>query len=208
MMMSKMVLTACTAVVLVALLSGMAFAGLPCEGTSTVVATGSGFCAGVPGAALCPNGDYDVITVTVTVRDCYGDVLPGKDVVVWAYSDDEFCYCPDGEPTPYELEDTKLAGTTDAAGMVTAEFKKIGGCGQMKFYATVEDVVLGPSNWMRIASFDFNPPDCVVNLSDFGEFAKVYFSSDPCGDYNCDGAVNLSDFGEFAKHYFHDCVTP
>ncbi len=205
--MSKMVLTASTAIVLATLLTGIAFAGLPCMGTSTVVATGNGSCAVIPGAAFCPNGDMNVITVSVTLRDCYGTPLPGKDVIVWAYADDDFCYCPDGEPAPYQLEDTKLVGPTDAAGTVTAEFKKIGGCGDMQFYATVDDIVLGPSNWMSIASPD-NTSDCVVNLVDFGNFATNYNGTDPCSDFNCDGTVNLVDFGEFATHYNHDCVTP
>jgi hypothetical protein len=205
--MSKMVLVACAAAVLVALTAGSAFAGLPCEGTSTVVATGSGACAVSSGAALCPNGDMDVIMVTVTVRDCYGAALPGKNVVVWAYSDDDFCYCPDGEPTPYQLEDTKLAGPTDPAGMVTVMFSKIGGCGDMKFYVTVDEIVLGPSSWVYIASPD-NNSDCTVNLVDFGNFASDFNGTNPCSDFNCDGQVNLVDFGTFATHFNHNCVNP
>jgi hypothetical protein len=205
--MSKMVLVACTAAVLMGLTAGSAFAGLPCEGTSTVVATGNGPCAPSGGAALCPNGDMDVITVTVTVRDCYGAPLAGKNVVVWAYSDDDFCYCPDGEPTPYQLEDTKLAGPTDAAGVVTVMFSKIGGCGDMKFYVTVDDIVLGPSDWITIASPD-NTSDCAVNLVDFGNFAIDFNGTNPCSDFNCDGSVNLVDFGNFALHFNHDCVNP
>jgi hypothetical protein len=206
MTMFKMLLVACTAAILVAL-PGMAFAGLPCEGTSTVIATGNGPCVVADGAALCPNGDMDVVTVTVTVRDCYGAPLSGKNVVVWAYSEEDFCYCPDGEPTPYHLEDTKLAGPTNAAGMVSVEFKKIGGCGDMKFYVTVDDIVLGPSNWIYISSPD-NTSDCVVNLVDFGNFALAFNGSDPCSDFNCDGSVNLVDFGTFALHFTHDCVNP
>jgi hypothetical protein len=196
------------------LLSSIAIAGLPCEGTSTVMAVGSGACAPVPGAAICPNGDLDVITVTVTVLDCYGTPLSGKNVVIWAYSEETFCWCPDGEPTPYQLEDTKLVGPTNAAGVVAAQFKKFGGCGNIKFYATVDydtpdEVVLGPSVWMRIASPD-NNSDCLVNLADFGNFALMYPPNpyDECGDFNCDGAVNLADFGTFALHYTHHCSWP
>jgi hypothetical protein len=77
----------------------------------------------------------------------------------------------------------------------------------MEFYATTGGVTAGPSVAIFIASFDIGN-DCLVELIDFGEFAKAYFSADPCYDYNCDGIVELIDFGEFAKHYFHSCTFP
>jgi hypothetical protein len=45
----------------------------------------------------------------------------------------------------------------------------------------------------------------VLNLVDFGNFAGNFLGTDPCYDYNCDGAVNLIDFGIFAGHFLHAC---
>jgi hypothetical protein len=83
---------------LILLISGVASAlPIPCAGTTTVVATGNGSCA--PDAAMCPNGDLDIVTVTVTVRDCYNYPLPGWMVTVTASpAGPPFFYCPDGEP--------------------------------------------------------------------------------------------------------------
>jgi hypothetical protein len=122
---------------------------------------------------------------------------------------DEFCYCPDGEAPPNENEDTKLVGPTNAAGVVTAQFRKYGGCGNQVFYATIGDVTAGPSIPIYIASPD-NNNDCQVNLVDFGNFSLMYPPNpyDPCGDFNCDGNVNLVDFGTFSLHYTHNCTFP
>jgi len=206
--MYKKVLTACAGLVL--LITGVALAGVPCAGTTTVVAAGNGAqapdCA--PGAVICPNGDYDQVVVTVTVRDCYGTPLAGRMVTVSASpAGPPFCFCPDGEDPPNDYEDTKEVGPTDALGQTQATFAKFGGCGNMSFYATIGTVTAGPSTDVFIASFDIGN-DCEVELIDFGEFAKNYYSADPCYDYNCDGEVELIDFGEFAKHYYHSCTNP
>ena len=199
--MYKKVLTACAGLIL--LLSGVALAGIPCAGTTSIVATGNSSCA--PGAAICPNGDYDQVDVTVTVRDCYGTPLAGENVIVSTI--DPFCYCPDGEPAPNDFEDTKMVGPTDVLGQVVATFKKYGGCGNQQFYATIGAVNAGPSVAIYIASPD-NNGDCIVDLIDFGNFALVFFGTDPCSDYNCDGIVDLIDFGNFALHFFHSCTFP
>jgi hypothetical protein len=115
-----------------------------------------------------------------------------------------FCYCPDGEPAPNDYEDTKMVGPTDAVGVITAQFKKYGGCGNQQFYATIGMVTAGPSVAIYIASPD-NNGDCIVNLVDFGNFAFSYLTDDDCSDYDCSGQVNLVDFGHFASHYLHDC---
>jgi hypothetical protein len=202
--MYKKVLTACAGLIL--LVSGMALAGVPCASTTTIVATGDSTCA--PGAAICPNGDYDNVIVTVTVRDCYGTPLPGHTAVVQASpAGAPFCYCPDGEPPPNDYEDTKISPATNGAGVTTVVFAKFGGCGDMQFYAQVGTVLAGPSVAIYIASPD-NNGDCVVDLIDFGNFATGYFGTDPCHDYNCDGVVDLIDFGNFATHYFHTCTFP
>jgi hypothetical protein len=169
-------------------------AGVPCAGTSTVVATGNSDCA--PGAAICPQGDYDIVTVTVTVKDCYGTPLSGK--AVTCYPDPAatgFCWCTGEE---------SKSGTTDGSGVMTATFQYFGGCGDLSWYADSESIVLGPSATIYIASPD-NNGDCTVNLTDFVNFAGHYFTTEPCSDFNCDGTVNLTDFVSFAGHYFHAC---
>ncbi len=201
--MYEKVLIACAGLVL--LISGIALAGDPCAGTTTVSAAGNGSCT--PGAAMCPNGDYDQVNVTVTVKDCYGTPLEGQMVTVLAIpAGDPFCYCPDGEPVPNDYSDTKMVGPTDAAGVVVATFDKVGGCGDMEFYATIGIVTAGPSLSIYIANVD-NNGNCACNLVDFGNFATYYniWPTNACMDYNCDDAVNLVDFGNFATHYNHTC---
>lgn len=173
--------------------AGVAFAGVPCAGTSTVVATPS--CG-----AYCPASDMDVVTVTVTVKDCYGTPLEGIVVTVTeAAGATGHCWCPG--------EDAKVC-TTDASGVCTVQFSDFGGCGgtgcSLQFQADAEGVILGPSQVIVSASPDGNG-DCVVNLTDFIAFASVYQTADCCSDFNCDGVVNLTDFISFASHYQHGC---
>ena len=177
---------------------GAASAGIPSASTSTVVATPSGSATCNPGTAvICPASDMDIIDVTVTVRNIYGDVLPGKLVTCYAniVSGGPFCFCPGEDPQ---------TGTTDVNGEVTFFYTDFGGCGELNWYADCEAVILGPSNTVYIASPD-NTGDCQVNLVDFGNFALVYNTADTCSDFNCDGMVNLIDFGTFALHYTHAC---
>jgi hypothetical protein len=189
--MLKRLLIACAGI---ALLAGAAYSGLPCAGTSTVTAYADGDCG--PDAAVCPNGDYDTVTVYVTVRDCYGNPLDDRTVTVYPDSAaGEFCFCVGCQ--------TKV-GVTDPNGDMSVRFARFGGCGNLAWYAQSEGVILGPSASIYIASFD-NNGDCQVNLSDFINFANIYFTADECNDYNCDGTVNLSDFISFANHYFHVC---
>jgi hypothetical protein len=189
--MYKKVLAACAGFVVLLLISGMAFAGVPCAGTTTVTASGGGVCA--PGAAVCPAGDLDIVTVTATVRDCYGAPLAGL-YVDFSPSGSGFCFC----------DSVQTAGPTDVSGTASATYQYFGGCGSLQFYGTVNAVVVGPSPAIAIASPD-GDGNCVVNLSDFGAFAGAYLTTQACQDYNCDGTVNLSDFGLFAGHYLHAC---
>jgi hypothetical protein len=175
--------------------SGAAFAGVPCAGTSSAVAGGKGICA--PDAAICPQGDYDVIDVTVTVKDCYGTPLMGLmvDVTALPFGGD-LCICPG--------EASKTVGPTDANGVTHAYFSRFGGCANVEFSAICSGIELGPSNYILVLSPDHNA-DCWVELVDFGEFALSYFKVDACFDFNCDGIVELIDLGEFALHYLHEC---
>ena len=192
--MYKKVLTACAGFVVLLLISSMAFAGVPCAGTTTVVASGDDVCA--PGAVVCPAGDLQTVNVVVTVRDCYGTPLQGLYVDV-SPGTPGFCFC----------DSVKTVGPTDVTGTTTASYVKFGGCGDLQFFATIGTVVAGPSPAITIGSPDGNG-DCQVDLVDFGIFAGNYFSSDACSDYNCDGIVDLVDFGIFASHYFHSCTNP
>lgn len=192
--MYKKVLTACAGFVVLLLVSGMAFAGVPCAGTTTVVASGDNVCA--PGAAVCPAGDLHTVNVVVTVRDCYGAPLSGQyvDVSPAGVVPAVFCFC----------DSVKTVGPTAIDGTVTASYTEFGGCGDLQFYATIGTVIAGPSPAITIGSPD-GDGDCDVDLVDFGIFAGNYFSSNSCSDYNCDGIVDLIDFGIFAAHYFHTC---
>jgi hypothetical protein len=138
----------------------------------------------------------EAVTVTVTVRDCYGTLLPGIAVTVNAVPGGApFCYCAGEDPQ---------AGVTDGSGQVVVTYDEFGGCGQLSFTAQAGVALIGPSTAITIGSPD-NSGDCQINLVDFGGFAQQYFSSSPCSDYNCDGTVNLVDFGTFAQHYFDTC---
>jgi hypothetical protein len=181
------------------LLAGAVYAGIPCNGTSSVVASPD--CG-----AYCPASDMDVVTVTVTVKDCYDVPLEGKLVtvspIIVQYGDpprDGHCFCPGEVPQTC---------TTDANGVCSVTFHNFGGCDGddcgLEFQAVVDGVVLGPSNRIITASPD-SDADCDVDLADFIYFAGVYLSDDCCADYDCDGDVDLADFITFAGHYLHAC---
>ena len=192
--MSKKLVIACTTAILSCLTAGMASAGVPCAGTTSVVATGSDAQC-TPGAAVCPAGDYHTVSVQVTVRDCYGTPLAGETVTVTpAGVTGKFCFC----------DTSKVIGPTDALGQATAYYTYFGGCGDLTFYATIQTVTAGPSAAITIGSPD-NNGDCVVNLVDFGNFASDFLTTSSCSDYNCDDIVDLVDFGNFASHFLHIC---
>ena len=193
--MLKKLLVAClgTAVVLAA---GVAFAGVPCAGTSecnvSVGHVGLTSCSSTEGA-FCPYGDQDTVHVAVVIRDCYGNILAGREVTI-APPAAGFFMC----------EGSKLV-TTDALGEAATTFKEFGGCGFMQFSATSQGVtILG--NLIYSANFDNDvPPNGAVTLSDFARFAASYLTADPCMDYDCSGGVTLGDFAKFASHYLHAC---
>ena len=179
--------------IVVALGAGVAFAGVPCAGTSTVEASPD--CG-----AYCPASDFGTVTVTVTVKDCYGTPLEGVEVTVTeAAGGTGHCWCPG--------EDAKVC-TTDASGVCTVTFSDFGGCDGsgcgLQFQADAEGVILGPSQPIVAANVD-NTADCAVALADFINFASHYGTSNCCSDYNCDGTVALADFINFASHYGHSC---
>jgi hypothetical protein len=125
----------------------IALAGVPCSGTSTVVATENSTPC-LAGGAFCPAGDYNTITVTVTVLDCYGTALSGKSVTI----------TPNGDTSVRfkGAADSSKTSSTNVSGQVTATYNKIGGCGNLKFLATCQAITLGPSNSLYCANVDNN----------------------------------------------------
>jgi hypothetical protein len=194
-MMSVRALVASAVLLALTLLSGAGFAGIPCPDTSTIIASGDGYCA--PGAAVCPGGDLDRVIVTVTVRDCYAMPMEGMMVTLECeVSGGDLCFC--------QGEENKTVGPTDEFGVTYGEFAGLGGCGLLRFRAWVADVPLGWSDTIAIVSPD-TYVDCEVNLFDFARFAQVFGGYDQCNDYNCDGTVDLVDFGTFALHFLDTC---
>ena len=196
------VLSVSVFVILSLVFAGAAFAGIPNASTSTVVAVGELTPACNPDVAvICPASDYGQVKITVTVRNIYGDPLPGKTVTIYAsvVSGGPFCFCPGEDPQ---------VGVTGPTGEVVFYYTDFGGCGELEWYADCEGVILGPSNIIYIASPD-NNGSCNVSLIDFGNFALEFGLTvppgSPCHDYNCDGVIDLIDFGNFAIHFMHMC---
>jgi hypothetical protein len=169
--------------------------GIPCPDLCTVEAVGDGDVA--PEAAVCPQGDFDGVIVTVTAIDCLGEPVPGMEVTVYPDPDiTGFCFCP-GEETKVD--------STDLAGIMTVVFERFAGCGELRWYAEGRGVIMPASDPIFINSADFSNGDCQVNLSDFVYFAGRYQGADPCCDFNRDGSVSLTDFIGFAAHYGDAC---
>jgi hypothetical protein len=181
-------------VVVIGLVSAACVAGIPVPPLCTIEASGSGNCS--PGAAVCPEGDLDVVTVTAVFIDEYGMPVANQPVDIWVDLEaTEFRYCP--------LENLKTT-VTNLDGEATATFGRFGGCGDLSFYAECLYVTIGPSDPVYIASVDHDG-DLLVDINDFIDFAGAYLTTDPSCDYNCSGVVDLSDFMEFAEHYQHSC---
>jgi hypothetical protein len=178
-------------------IAAVASAGIPSASTSTVEAVGEGTPACNPGTAvICPASDMGWVTITVTVRNIYGDPLPDKVVNCYAIPvTGTFCFCPGEDPQ---------SGTTDINGQVVFTYHDFGGCGDLQWGADCDGVVFNPSNTLYIASPD-NNGDCQVNLVDFGTFAGHFLTTNPCSDFDCSGLVDLVDFGLFAGHFLHTC---
>ncbi|MFZ1946940.1 MAG: hypothetical protein WAW06_05290, partial [bacterium] len=184
-------------IVALAILSGVGLAGVPCTGTSTVSYTETSPPC-ISSAPLCPSGDRDTLKLVATVLDCYGTALVGKTVEIRPIigSGGFFFKVP---------AETLVLDTTDASGVVSHNYMKVGGCGTISFSVICAGVELGPTASFYISNFDQNiPPDGVVNAIDFGIFGGFgHFGSTtyPCGDYNCDGVENAIDFAIFGSHF-------
>jgi hypothetical protein len=151
-----------------------------------------------PEALVCPLGEGDSVTVTVTVVDCLGAPLSGLEVEIFADPEAGLCFCP-GE---------RVQATTNAEGVAVVGFRRFGGCGFVSWYADASygcGLTIGPSDPVFIVSYDCGVYNCVVDLVDFIFFCGQYQTTEPCCDFNNDGFVNLSDLILFAEHYYHTC---
>jgi len=184
--------------ILIFMVAGAVTAGVPCAGTSDADCFGDGAsgCNPSTNACVCPSGDVDVIQVSVTIRDCYANVLPGRTVDCYpTYNLDDFCFCPGVE---YQQ------GTTDTFGQVCFFYDCFGGCAYIGFTVECEGIQL-ISNQMWVGSPDLDAT-CFVGIEDFAMFASAYGGPDDCCDYDCSGGnINLTDFAIFAAHYGHGC---
>jgi len=178
-----------TGIVALFAFGSIALAGVPCTGTSTIVATENNPSCPA-GGAFCPAGDLNTITVTVTVLDCYGTALSGKSVTL----------SPVGAGLKFQAADSAKAVMTNLSGQASTTYSKIGGCGNLTFTGLCQGVTLGPSNSLYCANPDNNGSGTVDGI-DLGTFATHYGKNQPCSDYNCSGLVDGVDLGTFATHY-------
>jgi hypothetical protein len=177
--------------------ASVSFAGVPSASTSTVERAGQGSPACNPNTAVvCPQGDMGSVLVTVTVRNVYGDPLPGKTVNCQAVPvSGTFCFCTGQTPQ---------TGVTNVSGQIQFTFFKFGGCGNLQFTADCEGVFFNASPTIYIASPD-NNGTCSVSGTDLSVFAAAFGTVNACHDFNCDGVVNGIDLSIFAGHYGHVC---
>ena len=193
--MLKKLLIPCFGIVALAVLSGIALAGVPCTGTSTVVITENNVgCAA--GAAICPKGDLDTVTVTITVLDCYGTALAGKSVTIQ----------PAAAGFVFNVADSARVLVSNALGVVSQKYMKFGGCGNLRFQAVSDGVTLGPSAPIYVSNMDnvLGTPALKCDGLDLSLFGQYYgLTTFPCGDYNCSGKTDGLDLSIFGQHYGH-----
>jgi len=180
-----------TGIVALFAFGSIALAGVPCTGTSTVVATeNSAPCAA--GGAFCPAGDFNTVTVTVTVLDCYGTALSGKSVTVSLAG---------AANLKFQAADSSKALTTNISGQATATYNKIGGCGNLAFSAVCQGVTFTTSNTLYCSNVDNNGSGA-CDGTDLSIFASHYGRTDrPCSDFNCSASVDGTDLSIFASHF-------
>jgi hypothetical protein len=190
-MLKKLLIPTAGIVALLAL-GGVALAGIPCAGTSFFdVYTNSVPCDSVAGG-FCPAGDMSIVTVKITVNDCYGNALDSLDVDIR----------PDTPGFKFTAAESSQVVATNTLGEAQVTVQCFGGCGDLDFIGICEGVTLGPSDPIYSASVDNNGSGA-VDAVDFSIFAGNYGSANPCHDYNCSGQVDAVDFSIFAGHYGH-----
>jgi len=199
--MLKKLLIPTVGIVALAVLSGIALAGVPCTGTSTVIITENSIPC-INAANICPGGDLDTITVTVTVLDCYGNPIVGENTAI----------TPQTAGFVFKAADSTRTLVTDVSGVVSAKYYCFGGCGDLKFQAVCNGVTLGPSATIYITNLDntISPPAYKCDAVDLSLFGQKYGSTTwPCGNYNCssDGKCDALDLSILGQHYGHSGAT-
>jgi hypothetical protein len=180
------------------LVAAASHAGVPCTGTSTVVITeNSSPC--VNAANICPAGDLDQITVTVTVLDCYGSPVVGQNATI----------TPASAGFVFKAADSTKVLVTNGSGAVSATYKCFGGCGNLRFQAVCQGVTLGPSAAIDVKNLDnsITPPTFKCDALDLSQFGQKYGSTTwACGNYNCsvDDKVDALDLSILGQHYGHN----
>lgn len=195
--MLKKLLIPTIGIVALAVLSGIALAGVPCTGTSTVIITENSTPC-VNAANICPGGDRDTITVTVTVLDCYGNPVVGENATI----------TPVSAGFVFKLADSTKVLVTNGSGVVSAKYYCFGGCGNLTFQAVCNGVTLGPSANIYIVNLDYvtSAPTFKCDALDLSPFGQNYGTTTyPCGNYNCstDGKTDALDLSVLGQHYGH-----
>lgn len=154
------------------------------------------------GVTVCPAGDWDPLLITLKVRDSEGGKIKAMwcdDVeTMWIAADPETLGACDGREVLF------ADMNTGDAGEVTEDLTAMSGCGFIEI-RSIESVALSDTAVIETRSPDFNA-DRIVDLVDFGHFANLYLTEEPCGDLDYSGGVvDLVDFGCLAQHYFHAC---
>jgi hypothetical protein len=172
--------------------AGVATAGIPDPGLSTVVLGPDA------GMVTCPQGDapaYEYITVTAK----RSDATPIAGIPYNSF----FFTVTGGDVTI-----THVDAQTNAAGEI--RFDMVGDetiialppDPELLVECQIYTVVLTAGDDIPVNSFDIDG-NGQVGLSDFGIFSSIYLTSDARGDFDWNGTVGLSDFGLFSAHYLH-----
>jgi hypothetical protein len=163
-----------------------------------VVPDGSG---GTFTEAFAPGGVPVDATITLTVVDPNGDLVPNYPAVdMWLETEEGgLAYCSNG---------TVADQATDANGQTFwVEPLEAGGCtdGEGVVVVIAGMPLTGPPLDLICRSPDFNG-DLEVDLSDIVALTQLLGSgSGGCADFNNDGAVNLSDIARFTPAIGSGC---
>ncbi|MDP6418125.1 MAG: hypothetical protein QF492_03735 [Candidatus Krumholzibacteria bacterium] len=202
--MAKRKLTFALAALLTMGIVSVALAGIPNSANSTASAANCGRFTIAPSGAedLSDNG----YVISVTVLDIYGDP------VVTLAATDLTLYNP--QIVTCAGQASQADSGTDANGQATFSGTILGGvagdgstgvnCNDTDLYVLALDIVLNNGNPVCVSA---DSPDLdgslTVNVSDLAKFASDFNTgtSDPCHDYNEDGATDVADLGFFASFY-------
>ncbi len=146
----------------------------------------------------CPMGD---VSATVTVRDFANNPIAASTVVF------DFSACPRaflcgprfGDTFTINLATRTVSLTTNASGVATFPLRVGGFCDGVKVYA---NGVLLATRTLKSVDQDGNG---VVLVSDDALLLAKMGTSDPSGDFNCDGIVDGTDQLLYSQHGSHSC---